>query len=63
MPRKAKKMKLPPAVQDYFRHQGARGGAIGGKLRFAALSDAEKTALGKKAAKARWAKKKGRSSS
>ncbi len=56
-------MKLPPAVQDYFRHQGARGGAIGGKLRFAALSDAEKTALGKKAAKARWAKKKGRSSS
>jgi hypothetical protein len=50
--------KLPSAALDYFREQGAKGGAIGGKRRFAALTDAEKTALAKKAAMARWGKKK-----
>ena len=49
--------KLPASALDYFRQQGAKGGAIGGKRRFAALSDAEKTALAKKAAAARWRKK------
>ena len=56
--RKAKRTaKLPASVLDYFRAQGAKGGAIGGKRRFAALSGAEKTALAKKAAAARWRKK------
>jgi hypothetical protein len=54
---------LPGSVREFFRQQGARGGAIGGKRRFAAMTAEERTELAKKAARASWAKRKKRSSS
>ena len=41
--------KLPPDVVAFFRMQGARGGKIGGKLSWAALTAAERSARAKKA--------------
>ncbi len=48
---------LPVAVLEFFRQQGAKGGAIGGKRRFAAMTPEERRELGRKAARARWGKK------
>ena len=43
---------------DFFRETGKQGGKIGGKKRAANLSSNELSAIGKKGAAARWAKKK-----
>ena len=47
---------LPQSALEFFRQQGAKGGTIGGKRRFAAMSDEARRELAKKAARARWAK-------
>lgn len=56
------KLPLPEHVRNYFVEQGAKGGKIGGKLggiaRAEALTKRRRVAIAKKAAKARWAKKK-----
>jgi hypothetical protein len=50
------------AVRDYLRDLGRRGGeaaaGAGAKVRFAKMTAEERRALAKKAARARWAKKK-----
>ncbi len=43
------KPRLPMEALEYFKEQGRRGGKIGGKRRMAALTKAEKSALGRKA--------------
>jgi len=45
-------MKLPEHIREFFRRQGS----IGGKRRNAQLSPEERSAVGRKAAQARWAK-------
>jgi hypothetical protein len=56
-PRTAKARKevppLPNAVREFFRHQGY----LGGKLRTDAMTPAERAALARKAAQARWSRK------
>jgi len=47
---------LPQSALEFFRQQGAKGGTIGGKRRFAPMSDEARRELAKKAARARWAK-------
>jgi hypothetical protein len=54
--------KLPAAVLDYFRKEGAKGGKIGGKARMESLSAEERKELAKVGAAARWAKKRKRTS-
>jgi len=44
-------MKLPENIRELFRRQGS----IGGKKRNASLSPEERSAIGRKAAEARWA--------
>jgi len=53
----AVKKKLPAAIQEYFRQEGAKGGKIGGKKRLEKLTPARRTEIAKKAAAARWGKK------
>jgi hypothetical protein len=53
--------KLPAAVLDYFRKEGAKGGKIGGKLRLTKITPERRTEIAKLAAAARWAKKPKRS--
>jgi hypothetical protein len=48
-------------VREFFQQRGAKGGAIGGKRRFAAMSAEDRRELAKKAAQARWAKRKKKS--
>jgi hypothetical protein len=55
--------KLPPAVLDFFRKQGARGGAIGGTKRAANMTEEQRSEAARKAVQARWAKKKSKASS
>jgi len=56
-------VKLDPKVREAFRAFGRQGGKIGGpkggKSRMAKLTAAERRTLAKKAAKARWRKKRG----
>jgi hypothetical protein len=52
---------MPEGAREFFRQHGAKGGAIGGKRRFAAMTSEERHELAKKAARARWAKQKKRS--
>ena len=52
-----KPSKLPDDWLEYFRKEGKRGGDIGGKARAAALTPAQRKAIAKKAAAARWGKK------
>jgi hypothetical protein len=52
------KKRLPPAIREYFKKKGSEGGKIGGPKRMEGLSDEQRTALGRKAAAARWEKKK-----
>ena len=47
---------IPAGVSAYMSAIGRKGGAIGGKRRMAAMPDKEKSALGLKAATARWVK-------
>ena len=49
--------KLPAAVLDYFRKEGAKGGKIGGKLRLEKITPERRTEIAKQGAAARWAKK------
>jgi hypothetical protein len=44
--------KLPPEVLAYFRRQGSKGGAIGGKRSLDTMTPTERTARAKKAAAA-----------
>lgn len=43
-------------VQQVMRQMGAKGGKIGGKRRLETMTDAQRKASAKKAAKARWGK-------
>jgi len=56
--------KTPPAVREYLRQLGAKGGKAaagrGAKARFEAMTPQQRRALAKKAAAARWAKAKRR---
>jgi hypothetical protein len=52
------KKKLPPEVIEYFRRQGARGGKIGGKRSLETMTQKQRTARARKAARASVAKKK-----
>jgi hypothetical protein len=54
--------KLPAAVLDYFRKEGAKGGKIGGKLRLEKITPERRTEIAKLGAAARWAKKPKRTS-
>ncbi len=49
--------KLSTEALEYFRKQGAKGGKIGGKARLEKMTPEERSAVAKKAAAARWAKK------
>ena len=51
---------IPAGVSAYMSAIGRKGGAIGGKRRMAAMPDKEKSALGLKAATARWVKERAR---
>jgi len=46
--------KIPPELLEYFRKQGARGGKSAAKSR----TPEERSEVARKAAQARWAKKK-----
>jgi hypothetical protein len=50
MPAMAKR--LPAAVLEYFRQQGARGGRIGGKRSLETMTADERSARAKKASQA-----------
>jgi hypothetical protein len=50
--------KLPPAVLDYFREQGAKGGRIGGRRSLETMTPAQRVARAKKASAAAAAKRK-----
>jgi hypothetical protein len=54
--RKAMKRKLPEEAMEYFREQGAKGGKAGAKARMDKLTPAQRSAIAKKAAAARWSK-------
>lgn len=54
---KKKKLKLPPAVVELFRKAGSIGGKSGAAKRMEATTPNQRTAIAKKAAAARWAKK------
>jgi hypothetical protein len=49
--------KLPAAALEFFRKQGSKGGKKGGAARMSNLTAAERKALAKKAAAARWGTK------
>jgi hypothetical protein len=48
---------MPESVREYFRQEGARGGRIGGKKRAANLTPKQRRESARKAARARWGKK------
>jgi hypothetical protein len=50
--------KLPADIREYFRKQGAIGGKASGKARMEKLTAQQRTEIAKKAAAARWVKKK-----
>jgi len=56
MPKAKKHSKLPKEVRDIFAMYGSEGGKVGGKLRWEGVTPEERTAIGKKAAEARWRK-------
>jgi hypothetical protein len=51
---------IPEGVREYFRQEGARGGRIGGRRRAANLTAEQRRESARKAARARWAKRKKR---
>ena len=59
MPTVARK-KLPPAVLDYFREQGRKGGKLGGKMALTNMTVAERRARAKKAGEASGAARRAR---
>ena len=52
-----KPSKLPDDWLEYFRKEGKRGGDIGGHARAKKLTPAQRKAIARKAAAARWGKK------
>ena len=48
----------PSLISQVMAEMGRRGGLIGGKRRLETLTDKRRSQIAKKAAKARWAKKK-----
>jgi hypothetical protein len=52
-----KPSKLPDEWLEYFRKEGKRGGDIGGHARAKKLTPAQRKAIARKAAAARWGKK------
>jgi hypothetical protein len=50
--------KLPPAVIEFLREQGAKGGRIGGRRALETMSPEERVARAKKASAAAVAKRK-----
>jgi hypothetical protein len=53
------KKKLPKEIRDYFKKKGSQGGKIGGPKRMESMTVEQRRDLAKKAAAARWGKKKG----
>jgi hypothetical protein len=51
----------PELLSQVMRAMGAKGGRIGGKRRLVTLTDARRKQIASDAAKARWAKVKGKS--
>ena len=51
-----KPAKVPSPISEYLATIGRKGGLKGGKARAKKLSAKKRTAIAKKAAKARWAK-------
>jgi hypothetical protein len=47
----------PSLLSQVMAEMGRRGGKIGGKRRLETMSDAQRTDVARKAAKARWGKK------
>ena len=54
MPRK----KLPPAVLDFFRKQGAKGGKKGGVIRAERMTPEQRSESARRAVQARWSQSK-----
>jgi len=52
------KKRLPEAIREYFKKKGSQGGKIGGPKRMEGMTSEERSELAKKAAAARWGKKK-----
>jgi hypothetical protein len=52
------KAKMPPAVLEYFRKEGVKGGKIGAKKRMEVLTPEQRAEIASNAARARWAKAK-----
>lgn len=46
--------KVPKVVSEYMRRMGKKGGPKGGKARTSAMTPEQRTALARKAARARW---------
>jgi hypothetical protein len=49
---------LPPEVREFFVKMGRKGGKLGGSIRAANLTAAQRSESARKAVQARWAKKK-----
>jgi hypothetical protein len=49
--------KIPASVKAYFREEGRKGGKLSAAARMQKMTPAQRKAIAKKAAKARWAKK------
>jgi hypothetical protein len=49
--------RLPSAIKEYFRKQGAKGGKLSGAARMEKLTPEQRSAIAKKAAAARWKNK------
>jgi hypothetical protein len=52
------KKKLPPDVLEYFRRQGAKGGAVGGRIAAENMTPVERSDRARKAVAARELKRK-----
>jgi len=49
--------KLPPAVREYFKAEGAKGGKLSAAARLKKLTPEQRSEIARKAAAARWQKK------
>jgi hypothetical protein len=58
MPRPKKRSRLPKEVLEVFARYGSEGGKIGGKLRWEGVTPEERSEMARKAANARWKKRK-----
>ena len=58
MGKRSKKKKIPEQAMEFFRSEGRRGGKKSGKARMAKLTPEKRSEVARKAAAARWSKKK-----